>query len=214
MLRISSRAEVAEYIGGGWNVLDVGSGDRPFPLATVLVDRLPRTQERVGGIATENPTGTIARQGKPLVVAELEKLPFADQSFDFVYASHVLEHVNNPMQAVSELARVAPRGYIECPRAWFEFVDGSPFHRWLIDLVEGELWCRPKTEHEAHFMASRRLFDLDHRLFYQLYGHIFNFEGSLDPGGTSVEKSFCHICVYWESTIPCRIVPPASYREF
>jgi SAM-dependent methyltransferase len=209
-LAISSPAEVMAMIGGGWQVLDVGSGDRPFPPATMLLDWLPRQQEGAGGVRTENPSAMIVRQGKPFVVGDLAALPFADQSFDFVYASHVIEHVADPVQAAAELARVAPRGYIECPRAWFEFVDASPFHRWLIDLVDGELQVRPKSALEARFTEARRLYDADPALFVRLYGQVFT---NNDPGGASVEKCLCHLCVLWEGTIPCRILPPSEYRS-
>jgi SAM-dependent methyltransferase len=210
MLQLSSLAEAEHMIGGGWRVLDVGSGDRPFPLATVLLDRLPRALETAAGVSAENPSTRIVRDGKPFVAGELEALPFADGSFDFVYASHVLEHVADPARALAELERVAPRGYIECPRAWFEFVDASPFHRWLIDLVEGELWFRPKTEPEAAFMQARRLFDASPALFDRFYGAVF---GHVDSGGQSVEKSVCHVCVYWEQTIPFRLLPSVTYRD-
>jgi SAM-dependent methyltransferase len=192
-------------IGGAWRVLDAGSGDRPFGPATVLLDRLPRTLERADGRKTENPSSSIVRQGKPFLVGGVQSLPFADHSFDFVYASHVIEHVVDPLRAARELERVAPRGYIECPPAWFEFVDGNPFHRWLIDFVEGELHFRPKSEAETEFIQKRRLFDVDPALFARFYGQVFQ---DRDPTGTTVEKGFCHICAYWEGTIPCRILPP------
>lgn len=197
-------------IGGGWQVLDVGSGDRPFPPATVLVDQLPRRLSSEGEVRAENPRAEIVSGGKPFVVGEIEALPFADQSFDIVYASHVLEHVVEPVRALTELARVAPRGYIETPRAWFEFVDASPFHRWLIDLVDGELWFRPKTEVESRFMGARRLFDAEPALFHQFYRQVF---GNDVADGRSVEKSICHVCVYWEEHIPFRVLPPPTYRE-
>jgi SAM-dependent methyltransferase len=208
MLRISSLAEIETMIGGGWQVLDVGSGDRPFPPATVLVDRLPRRHAVGGGVSTENPGAGIRRDGKPFVIGELEALPFADQSFDFVCASHVIEHVTDPLRAVAELSRVAPRGYLETPRAWFEFVDTSPFHRWLVDFDGGALLFRPKTEVEARFAQERRLFDASPGLFERFYGAVF---AGADPGGGSVAKRVCHLCVYWEGSIPCRLLPPSVY---
>jgi SAM-dependent methyltransferase len=43
------------------------------------------------------------------VVAEAWDLPFADDSFDFVLASHVLEHIPDPIGALAEWTRVATR---------------------------------------------------------------------------------------------------------
>ena len=194
----------------GWRVLDVGSGDQPFPFATVLIDRTPRKEVAHGRTRTENPTASIVQQGKPFVVGELEALPFEEGSFDFLYASHVLEHVTDPARALSEMARVAARGYIECPRAWMEFVDGSPFHRWLIDFAGGELQFRPKTEIEAGFIDTRRLFDHDRSLFSRFYGQVL---GIGDREGSSLEKSLCHVCVYWEGAIPFRLLPASTYRS-
>lgn len=43
----------------------------------------------------------------PLVLhADLRRLPFADQSFDVVLCSHVLEHIRDDASAISELRRV------------------------------------------------------------------------------------------------------------
>lgn len=39
-----------------------------------------------------------------------EKLPFDDESFDIVYSSNVLEHVNSPEQVFSEAFRVLKKG--------------------------------------------------------------------------------------------------------
>ena len=38
--------------------------------------------------------------------ADLRQVPFADGTFDFVFASHVLEHVQEDHQAIAEIARV------------------------------------------------------------------------------------------------------------
>ena len=43
------------------------------------------------------------------VVAPADALPFADDEFDFVLASHVIEHMPDPIKALGEWARVASR---------------------------------------------------------------------------------------------------------
>ena len=45
-----------------------------------------------------------------------KSLPFDDDSFDLVFASHVIEHVPDPRAALAEMARVAKRClYVEVP---------------------------------------------------------------------------------------------------
>jgi SAM-dependent methyltransferase len=44
--------------------------------------------------------------------ADLLALPFADQSYDFVYASHVLEHIMDDQKALSEIRRILKPGGI------------------------------------------------------------------------------------------------------
>jgi SAM-dependent methyltransferase len=44
------------------------------------------------------------------VQADLRKLPFDDNSYDFVYASHVLEHVDDDRRALAEIVRVLRPG--------------------------------------------------------------------------------------------------------
>jgi SAM-dependent methyltransferase len=115
---------------GEW-VLDIGSGAHPFPRADVLADRFTGTSHHRGGRELKS--------DRPLVISDVEHLPFADKSFDVVICSHVLEHVDDPETAIAELERVAQRGYIECPSASWEKVQGFPFHRWLVRNEGGTL---------------------------------------------------------------------------
>jgi SAM-dependent methyltransferase len=48
--------------------------------------------------------------------ADLLSLPFPDESYDIVYASHVLEHIKDDMQAIREIGRVLkPNGVAILP---------------------------------------------------------------------------------------------------
>jgi len=44
------------------------------------------------------------------IYADLTDLPFEDDSCDFIYASHILEHISNDEQAIREIARVLRPG--------------------------------------------------------------------------------------------------------
>lgn len=107
-------------------VLDIGSGGYPLPFATVLADRfIERTSHRYEELETKE---------KPLVLSDVAALPFRDKHFDFVYCSHVLEHVEDPIAACSELIRVGRSGFIEAPAfakdMLFAWAEGM--HKWHI----------------------------------------------------------------------------------
>jgi len=126
----------------GEKVLDVGCGGMPFAYATHLAD-LSLT-DHSGRFGLPVPIGD-----RPVYECSVEQMPFEDGEFDFVYCSHVLEHVGDPSAACHELMRVGRRGYIECPRSWTEIVFSAPDHRWLVDLECGVLVFREKLSLEA-----------------------------------------------------------------
>jgi hypothetical protein len=108
------------------SVLDIGSGNDPFPYATCLVDRYLD--------ATPHRYGEIDPKGKPLVSADIHNLPFADKSFDFVYCAHILEHTDDPVKACAELMRVGKRGYLETPTMSEDilFAWAKERHKWHV----------------------------------------------------------------------------------
>jgi SAM-dependent methyltransferase len=126
-------------------VLDVGSGHRPHEDATHLVDLLPEDDSERGK--------PLQHLGLPLLLATVESLPFKDKTFDYVYASHVLEHTLDPEAACRELMRIARAGYIETPSPFYEQGYNYPapergwsFHRWFVYLGKGDtLTFEPKT---------------------------------------------------------------------
>ena len=57
-----------------------------------------------------------------IVQAAGEQLPFADNSFDFVFSNEVIEHVVDDRKAVAEMVRVVRRNgriLIFCPNRWY-----------------------------------------------------------------------------------------------
>jgi SAM-dependent methyltransferase len=111
-------------------VLEVGSGGNPYPRANVLLDAYESTRERHWAPLTSD---------RPTVLGFVENLPFKDKSFDYVIASHVLEHSTNPEKFISELQRVAKAGYIEVPDAFLERINPYKDHRLEITLRDETL---------------------------------------------------------------------------
>ena len=75
-----------------------------------------------------------------------EKLPFKNECFDFVIASHVLEHSTNPTNFLSELQRVAKAGYIEVPDAFMERLTNYTCHRLEISEDDNGLVIKKKKD--------------------------------------------------------------------
>jgi len=83
-----------------WKILDVGCGYRPNPYATTIADIQDFSK---------------LYKEKNFVRLTGKKLPFKDKEFDFVIASHVIEHVEDFEFFINELERISSRGYIELP---------------------------------------------------------------------------------------------------
>ncbi|GEM_PF-750024 len=121
-------------------VLDVGSGDKPFWRADVIVDKyLNDNQQRHSG-------SMVYDKNKIFIKADVEKLPFRDKVFDFVFCSHLLEHVENPDKAIMELTRVAKKGYIEVPASILEVFQPFASHLWYCSYIDKTLIFRRKEK--------------------------------------------------------------------
>ena len=83
-----------------WKILDIGCGYGANKYATTVSDILDLSNHY---------------KDKSFVKITEKKLPFKDKEFDFVIASHVVEHVEDISYFLNELSRVGKRGYIEVP---------------------------------------------------------------------------------------------------
>lgn len=94
--------------------------------------------------------------GIRFVKADGRDLPFADDSFDFVHSSAVIEHVGSFEQQIAliaECTRVARKGvFISTPNRWFpiEFHTIAPFIHWLPPKIFRSIMRRTGRE----FFAS------------------------------------------------------------
>ena len=83
-----------------WKILDIGCGYTANENATTIADVKDFSK---------------FYKGKNFVRITDKKLPFKDNEFDFVIASHVIEHVEDFEYFVKELQRISRKGYIELP---------------------------------------------------------------------------------------------------
>ena len=115
---LSAQADELHGLLGPYRVLDVGCGQKPY-----LPFFAPSALEYVGIDSVENPAAEV--QGS------IEDLPFADDSFDVVVCTQVLEHCDDPALAVSELHRVTrPGGRVLLSTHGVQAYHPSPVDHW------------------------------------------------------------------------------------
>lgn len=183
-------------IKNGDKVLDVGSGNKPFPQATYLID-MPDTNEQ--------------RHNADLVVGDQELmlgdvcdiLPnFPDNHFDFCYCSHTFEHIEDLPKALDLISAKCKRGFYALPGSDFEFFTAED-HFGHVNL------CR---QHGSVLHVAKRPSNtiIDH--FGKIYGEMATFE----PRRGSILGRFHHmwenefrfiweIRHYWEDNIDYRV---------
>ena len=83
-----------------WKIVDIGCGYSANKNASVIADIQDLSN---------------FYKGKNFIKITGKKLPFKDKEFDFVIASHVIEHVEDFEFFVKELERISSKGYIELP---------------------------------------------------------------------------------------------------
>lgn len=147
-------------------VLEIGSGDNPNPRADVLVDKfLFDNTERGGDIVID----------RPMVVADAHHLPFKDGVFAYAICSHILEHMDDPVQFVGELTRVSKAGYIQSPAEIAERMFHWSFHRWYVNLVDDTIILHPREPHEpfGEFFDYMYAYNPAYYLFQRSMPHLF-----------------------------------------
>jgi SAM-dependent methyltransferase len=109
----------AELLGPGRvRILDVGCGVKPYyPFFEAVAS------EYVGVDVVENPAAEL--------LGSVEALPVEDASFDVVLCTQVLEHCDDPAQAVRELRRVTrPGGRVLASTHGVQVYHPSPVDYW------------------------------------------------------------------------------------
>lgn len=135
--------ELIKHISHSDRVLEVGPGGTPHPRADVFLEKVfecPDEAEMQRGKAPPLITN------KNIIYFNGGEFPIKDKEFDYVICSHVLEHTDNLEYMVSELFRVAKKGYIEYPTIYYEFIYNIPVHSKLIKLKDNNLLYINKSD--------------------------------------------------------------------
>ena len=109
-----------------WKVLDIGCGYSANEFADTICDVQDLSQ---------------FYKDKNFIRLKDKKLPFIDNQFDFVIASHVLEHVEDPKFFITEIERVSKKGYIELPTKLEDNLvfENKKDHLWHMDFDDVNL---------------------------------------------------------------------------
>ena len=174
MIRRSSKQYIDKLLKNNlnWKILDIGCGYTAHENATVICD----IQDLSSFYKDKN-----------FVKLDGNVLPFKDNEFDFVIASHVIEHVKDVKTFINELSRISSKGYIELPT-----------------ILEDNLVFENKKDHIWHMEFD----DIDNKL------NIFEKIQYLEPVITvSTSKKFSKIFrqslvleLYWENNIEFNLI--------
>ena len=174
MIKRSSKQYIDKLLKNNlnWKILDIGCGYTAHENATVICD----VQDLSSFYKDKN-----------FVKLDGNVLPFKDNEFDFVIASHVIEHVKDVKTFIYELSRISSKGYIELPT-----------------ILEDNLVFENKKDHIWHMEFD----DIDNKLI------ISEKIQYLEPVITvSTSKKFSKIFrqslvleLYWEDNIEFNLI--------
>ncbi len=169
-------------------VLEIGSGDRPNPRSDVLCDRyIDDNTERGGNLQID----------RPLICGDGHYLPFKDKAFDYVIASHIIEHMDDPVKFCQELMRVSRRGYIESPTEIAEKLFFWSFHKWYVNHIGDSIVMQHKDTPNNGF------------------GDLFDYFYAYNPWYERFQKSVPDVfwmTYEWDGEINIRIVDQSPLK--
>lgn len=135
-----------------WKILDIGCGYTAHNNATVICD--------VQDLSS-------FYKDKKFIQLNDNNLPFLDKEFDFVIASHVIEHVKDVNFFVKELERVASKGYIELPTILEDNL--------VFENKNDHLWHMEFNDDENELIISKKIQFLEPILTVSSAKHFLKF---------------------------------------
>lgn len=144
-------------------MVDIGPGNHPWKDATAYIERITR-------IGDPKYDPNLIPQDKRVYFGDIQKgfAEIPDKHFDFALASHVFEHLEDPVAGAKELSRIAKRGLVIVPSAYKEAMMywEETDHRWDIlpprigsdrmrFVSRNEDWLKPLKNQEAQAIMCR-----------------------------------------------------------
>ncbi len=99
------------------NIIEVGPGESPFPLAIEFIGH----NEKIKNYVNIDINGT--------------KFPYLDKDIDFIYCRHTVEDLDSPQFAINEILRCCKSGYIETPSPLIETTKGVDGNRGGVEKL-------------------------------------------------------------------------------
>ena len=154
MIKRTSKEHVLKVLNQNskdWKILDIGCNKDAVTYAQTVAD-------------IQNLSDFYKEKNKKFVLIESKDLPFEDNQFDFVYASHVIEHVEDVSHFIKELQRISKLGYIELPSMLEDNIilneNNIKDHKWFFqfDDVRNILLAEKKKQLIEPFITLGVLF--------------------------------------------------------
>ena len=152
MIQRTSREHVLKVLKlnqKNWKILDIGCNLDAIEYAQTVADVTDFSK---------------FYENKKFVLIKSQSLPFEDNEFDFVYASHVIEHIEDVSKFIKEIQRISKQGYIELPSMLEDNIvlsDNSiKDHKWFFqfDDVDKTLLIEKKKQLIEPFLTHGLLF--------------------------------------------------------
>ena len=154
MIKRTSREHVLNILKKNqnkWKILDIGCSIDAIEYANTTAD-------------IQNLGNFYKSKNKEFVLIQGKDLPFKNNQFDFVYASHVIEHVEDVSYFIKELQRISKQGYIELPTILEDNIilseNNIKDHKWFFkfDDVNNILLAERKKQLIEPFITHGVLF--------------------------------------------------------
>lgn len=134
--------------GGNSKVLDVGCG------TGAIMDLLKSRGYFAEGVDTSEEALKFCREkGHTVQLGSADKMDYADESFDLVLASDVLEHLENDAAAVREVSRVLKKGGL--------FIATVPAHKYLWSYHDVALHHKRRYTKKEFSNLLKQTFDVE-----------------------------------------------------